>query len=93
MILEAGAGNPALGWYLVQKEVAGFTRVCSYDRAGYGWSDPASSPLSREQLAETLHQLLETADVLEPYVMVGHSAGGEYVRAYARRYPGEVHGS
>jgi pimeloyl-ACP methyl ester carboxylesterase len=92
VILEAGAGNPALGWYLVQKDVAGFTHVCSYDRPGYGWSDPASGPLSREQVAETLHHLLEAADVPGPYVLVGHSAGGEYIRAYARLYPTEVLG-
>ena len=92
VILEAGAGNPALGWYFVQKEVAGFTRVCSYDRPGYGWSKPASSPLSREQVATTLHQLLQTAGVPGPYVLVGHSAGGEYIRAFERQYPANVVG-
>ena len=92
VILEAGAGLPALSWYLVQKEVEGFARVCSYDRAGYGWSDPASGPLSPAQVAADLHKLLETADVSGPYILVGHSAGGLYVRAYASRYPSEVEG-
>lgn len=92
VILEAGAGNPALGWTFVQEEAAGFTRICSYDRPGYGWSDPAANPLSREQVATTLHQLLETAGVQGPYLLVGHSAGGEYIRAFERQYPADVIG-
>jgi len=92
VILEAGAGSPGFGWYFVQKEVAGFTRVCSYDRPGFGWSEPASGPLSREQVATTSHQLLEAADVPGPYILVGHSAGGEYIRAYYRQYPSDVLG-
>ena len=92
MILEAGSGFPALTWYLVQKEVGGFARVCSYDRAGYGWSDPASGPLSPAQVATDLHKLLEIAQVPGPYILVGHSAGGYYVRAYTNQYPSEVVG-
>ena len=92
VVLEAGSGFPALTWYLVQKDVAGFARVCSYDRAGYGWSDPASGPLSPAQVATDLHKLLEIAQVPGPYILVGHSAGGYYVRAYANQYPSEVVG-
>jgi pimeloyl-ACP methyl ester carboxylesterase len=92
VILEAGSGFPALTWYLVQKEVGGFTHVCSYDRAGYGWSEPASGPLSPAQVATDLHKLLEIAQVPGPYILVGHSAGGYYIRAYTNQYPSEVVG-
>ncbi len=92
VILEAGSGSSALSWHLVQKEVAGFTRVCSYDRAGFGWSDPASGPLSPRQVAEDLHELLTAADVPGPYILVGHSAGGFYIRVYAGQYTSEVVG-
>ncbi len=92
VILEAGAGNPSIGWSVVQSEVAEFARVCSYDRAGFGWSDPSTSPLTREQVSTLLHELLQVASVSAPYILVGHSSGGEYIRAYARQYPSEVLG-
>ncbi len=92
VILEAGAGMPALTWYLVQKEVGGFARVCSYDRPGFGWSDPAPSPLSPDRVASDLYKLLETAHVPGPYILVGHSAGGFYVRAFTRQYASMVVG-
>ncbi len=92
VILEAGAANPALAWYFVQADVARFTRVCSYDRPGFGWSDPMSTPVSRDQVAARLHQLLGVAGVPGPYVLAGHSAGGEYIRAFAELYPSEVLG-
>jgi len=92
VILEAGAASSSLMWYFVQKDVAGFTRVCSYDRAGFGWSDPASGPLSPEQVAVDLHTLLKAAGVPGFYVLVGHSAGGVYARAYTSQYPSEVVG-
>ena len=92
MILEAGASSPSLVWFLVQEKVAEFTRVCSYDRPGFGWSEPAPGPLSSDQVAANLHQLLETAGIPGPYILVGHSAGGVYVRLYAKQYPSQVRG-
>ena len=92
VILEAGGGSPSLAWAWVQENVAGFARVCSYDRPGYGWSSPAAGPLSSEQVAATLHELLAAADVPGPYVLVGHSDGGVYVRSFFAQYPAEVVG-
>src|SRR3989304_8969128 len=92
VILEAGASSPSLVWFLVQEKVAEFTRVCSYDRPGFGWSESTSAPLSIDQMAANLHQLLETAGIPGPYILVGHSAGGVYIRSFARHYPSEVRG-
>ena len=95
VILESGAGVPALGWKFVQPDVAKFTRVCSYDRAGYGWSDPppATAPRTSLQIAKELHALLQNASVPPPYVLVGHSLGGYNIRVYNAQYPGEVAGA
>jgi pimeloyl-ACP methyl ester carboxylesterase len=92
VILEPGAGGSAASMGLIAPAVAGDSRVCVYDRAGRGWSDPAASPPDGAQIATDLHTLLERAQVPGPYVLAGHSFGGLYVRTYASRYPGEVAG-
>ena len=92
VILEAGLGDFSLTWGAVQTEVAKTTRVCSYDRAGYGWSDPSPEPVTASSMAEELHRLLVNANVLGPYVMVGHSLGGLVVRVFVHNYPDEVAG-
>ena len=92
VVLEAVSGGLSLDWAWVQPEVARATRVCAYDRAGRGWSDPGPAPRDARQLAGELHTLLGNAGVAGPYVLVGHSAGGVFVREYAARYPGEVAG-
>ncbi|HEV3254045.1 MAG TPA: alpha/beta hydrolase [Candidatus Acidoferrales bacterium] len=92
VILESGLGAPAAGWALVQPDVAKFTRVCSYDRAGYGWSDPSPLPHTSLAIAKELHALLLNAGIAPPYILVGHSFGGFNVRVYAGQYPDEVAG-
>jgi pimeloyl-ACP methyl ester carboxylesterase len=92
VILEAGAGSPACVWAKVQPEIAKFTRVCSYDRAGLGWSDPASTPRTREQEAEELKLLLTAAGEKGPYVMAGHSQGGFTIQAFFQKFPDDVAG-
>ncbi len=92
IILEAGFPGSSLDWSLVQPMVAPFSRVCSYDRAGFGWSDMGKAPRSSTQIAEDLQTLLSTAAVPAPYILVGHSMGGLYVRAFARKFPDSVAG-
>jgi pimeloyl-ACP methyl ester carboxylesterase len=92
VILEAGGLSWCLDWHLVQTEVAKFTRACSYDRAGVGWSDPGPKPRSSAQIVSELHSLLENAEILPPYILVGASFGGHTARLFAHQYPTEVAG-
>jgi pimeloyl-ACP methyl ester carboxylesterase len=92
VVMEAAIGETGLLWSLVQPAVAKLTRACSYDRAGYGWSDPSPKPRTAGVMVEELHTLLDTAQVPGPYVLVGHSLGGLLVRLYAVRYPQQVAG-
>jgi TolB protein len=92
VILEAGYDDVAETWSLVQPEVAKFTRVCSYDRAGLGQSDPGPEPRDSLQIVKELHALLVNAGIEGPYVVVGHSLGGMYMRLFADRYAEEVVG-
>lgn len=85
-----GAGSPTWAW--VQPDVARSTRACAYDRAGEGWSDLGPDPRDAEHIARELHALLTSADIAPPYVVVGHSFGGLYVRAFTDLYPTEVVG-
>lgn len=92
VVLEAGIAGTSLGWAFVQPEIAKFTRVCSYDRAGLGWSDAGTSAPSVSDAIGDLHTLLSQANILPPYILVGHSFGSLLVRAYAHRMPEEVAG-
>ncbi len=92
VILESGSGGPSVDWLMVQPEVAKFSRVCSYDRAGYGWSDSGPVPRSSLQIARELKHLLLAAGEKGPYVLVGHSMGGYNIRVYTSQYPGDVVG-
>ena len=92
VILETGLGSISSAWARVQAEVAKATRVCSYDRAGMGWSDSSSEPRDAQHIARELHTLLHNANVPGPYVLVGWSFGGFYVREYAGQYGDEVSG-
>lgn len=91
-ILEAAASAPWSEWRKVQPQLSRQTRVCSYDRAGHGWSAPRKGPRDAETIVRELHSLLDQAGVKPPLVLVGHSAGGLYVREYAREFPSDVVG-
>lgn len=92
VILEAGKGGYSLDWGRVLPDVAKFTRVCAYDRAGHAWSDAASDPRTLQEIAAELHTLLEKAQVPGPYVMVAHSWGALISQRFAFQYPQQVAG-
>jgi pimeloyl-ACP methyl ester carboxylesterase len=90
--LEAGLNDFSVQWALVQPDVSHFVRVCTYDRAGLGWSERSPHPRTRQVMAQELHTLLTNAGIQGPFVAVGHSFGGMVVRTFAQRYPDEVIG-
>lgn len=92
VVLDAGLGDAGLVWQTVQEQAAAYGRICWYDRAGYGWSDPGPKPRTYQKAAEELHTLLRNAGEQGPFVLVGHSAGANTVRLYAAAYPEEVAG-
>jgi pimeloyl-ACP methyl ester carboxylesterase len=93
VVIDAGWGDSSGAWSSwVQPGVAGTTRVCTYDRAGMGFSEPGPLPRTAERFAHELHALLSGAGVPGPYVLVGHSLGGLPVRVFAHEYAAEVAG-
>jgi pimeloyl-ACP methyl ester carboxylesterase len=93
VVLEAGLGEPSTvmaGW--IAPAVSPSTRVCVYDRAGKGWSDPAPEGADPLAVVTDLHTLLERHGETGPFVLAGHSSGGVYVQAYAATYPDDVAG-
>ncbi|HZQ52879.1 MAG TPA: alpha/beta hydrolase [Bryobacteraceae bacterium] len=92
VVLESGLGLSSIGWVRIQPEIAKFARVCSYDRAGYGWSDRAQGRRTSLQLAKELKALLESAGEKGPYILVGPSFGGFIIRVYTGLYPADVAG-
>jgi pimeloyl-ACP methyl ester carboxylesterase len=92
VILEAGNLGMSAHWVRIQQEVARVTRVCSYDRAGMGWSEAGPGSRDARRVAVELHTLLSSAGEAPRYVIAGHSYGGLYVLNYAGQYPAEVSG-
>ena len=80
VVMESGNGDFSLSWSKVQGKVAKFTRVCTYDRAGLGWSERSPQPRTAHNLVKDLNTLLARSDVEPPFVLVGHSLGGPLVR-------------
>jgi pimeloyl-ACP methyl ester carboxylesterase len=87
VIFDVGLGGTSREWRAVADEVRRFTRVCIYDRAGYGWSDLGPLPRTSSRIANELFLLLDGADIEGPYVLAGHSYGGYNMQLFARRYP------
>jgi len=92
VILDSGLGGFSMDWWYVQAQLATDHRVCAYDRAGYGWSDPGPAPRVTEQIADELETLLQGARISPPYVLVGHSFGGYNMEYFAATHPNQVAG-
>jgi pimeloyl-ACP methyl ester carboxylesterase len=92
VILEPGLGETSAAWGLIAPTVAAHARVCVYDRAGRGRSEPSPAAQDGDQIATDLHTLLDRAGITGPLVMAGHSVGGLYVLDYTARYPEQVAG-
>ncbi|WP_225616167.1 alpha/beta hydrolase [Methylomonas albis] len=92
LILEAGLGENVLSWYPVHAKLAQTMRVCAYDRPGLGWSDPVDAAIQPEEVAENLKALLHNGGIAPPFVLIGHSRGGIYVRAFYHRFPEQTQG-
>jgi len=92
IVLEAGSGGDGLVWGGVQPVLSNTTRVCSYDRAGLGWSEPRPGMRDADRIAGELHELLHQANLTGPLVLMGHSVAGLYMRDYVSHYPRDVAG-
>ena len=90
VVLEAPEGSMSGEWGWVQAALAERRLVCSYDRAGLGWSEAGDRPYDPRRVPEELHALLQNADVPAPYILVGQSLGAAFTRLYAARYPADV---
>jgi len=92
VVLDAGLGDSFYIWRKVQPQIATFTQVCSYDRAGLGYSEASPFPRTSRVIAQELQKLLVNSQIAPPYVMVGHSLGGFNVRVYTSQNPSSVVG-
>jgi pimeloyl-ACP methyl ester carboxylesterase len=92
VVIDAGNGSFSVEWTPIQQALSQTTRVCTYDRSGYGWSEPGPQPRDVARAVSELHALLQAAGEPGPYLLVGHSLGGVHVRMFAAQYPEEVAG-
>jgi pimeloyl-ACP methyl ester carboxylesterase len=93
VIVETGIWDCSQSWQLVQSNIASTTRIITYDRAGYGWSDKGPNPRTFEQMVRELKTLLEKRGIHPPFIFVGHSLGGAIIRYYQSQYPNDVVGT
>lgn len=92
VVLDSGLGDDSLIWAKVQPELSKTTTVCSYDRAGFGWSDSRPGRQDARAIAGQLHELLAAASITRPIILMGHSISGLYLRSYAAQFPDDLVG-
>ena len=92
VILDSGLGDSFISWQSVQPQISSFVRVCSYDRAGMGYSEASPRPRTSYVFAEELHQLLHNAGIAPPHIFAGHSMAAYNIRLYASLFKSDVAG-
>lgn len=92
IVLDSGLGDDFTAWAKVQPVLSTRTRVCSYDRAGFGWSASRAALRDADNISGELHQLVAEAGIQRPFILMGHSIAGIYMRSYATHYPGDLAG-
>ncbi|NOG59977.1 MAG: alpha/beta fold hydrolase [Proteobacteria bacterium] len=93
VLIDVGLGDASANWLKIARALSNDVRVCLYDRAGYGWSDPGPGSRTTAQIVHELNMLLEFAEETGPYVIVGHSFGGFTARYFAATYPDKTVGA
>ncbi|KJV31305.1 alpha/beta fold hydrolase [Luteibacter yeojuensis] len=92
IVLDTGLGDDFTSWQKVQPELSKVTRVCSYDRSGFGSSEMTGGPHDADTLSAALHDLVAAAGIRKPFILMGHSIAGIYLRSYASHYEGDLAG-
>lgn len=92
VIIDAGLGDDSSDWFDIQNHTAVETRVCVFDRPGYGWSDAGPTPRNSLRISNELEKLIQKAGIPGPYVLVGHSFGGYNIRVFAAKHPQQIAG-
>ncbi len=92
VIIDSGLGGFSLEWQNLQTSLSKRYKICSYDRAGYGWSDPGPFPRTTKKIVAELKTLMQRSDLSPPYILLGHSFGGYNMMYFSKAYPEEVVG-
>lgn len=92
ILFESGGAGWCMDWTIIQQEVSKFATAVSYDRSGFGWSEPGALPRDAGQIEQELYSLLKKAEIKQPYILVGASFGGHIIRLFASLHPNEVAG-
>jgi len=92
VLVDVGLGDDSTDWLPIQHAISQNSRICVFDRAGYGWSDFGPAPRTSNRIAQELEILLEAANIAAPYILVGHSFGGYNIRIFAANNPEMVAG-
>lgn len=92
IVLSAGLGDDFTGWAKIQPVLSRQTKVCSYDRAGFGWSESRPGVQDADAISSQLHALMDAAGIQRPFILVGHSISGIYMRSYAAHYLDDLAG-